>query len=122
MSEIRQHMTDIRTSIETVWKLPNHFRDCTVTVSDLIAVSLTIIAVSFVGCRSKEWIEIGKRLLTLPKPKTLPVEQCDSEDGLYAGICGSKSLVSLRMCNWHIAQRTAAFPTKESNNCVKFTS
>jgi hypothetical protein len=42
------------------------FRDCTVAVSDLAAMSSTVTTVSFVGCRSKEWIEVGQRLATLP--------------------------------------------------------
>jgi hypothetical protein len=83
-------MDNIKTSIEVLWieppikavktssitavdvplvEMPSptvEFRDRTVAVSDLAVVSLTSTAVSFVCCRSKEWIEIGKRLAKLP--------------------------------------------------------
>jgi hypothetical protein len=67
-------MTDIRNSIEgfwtkssmkVVWKPSVEFTDCTVAASDLADVSSAVIAVSFVGCRSKEWVEIGEQLVTL---------------------------------------------------------
>jgi hypothetical protein len=61
-------MTDIRKSIEAfwvkspfkvVWKPSIEFRDCTVSISDLIAISSEVTAVSFLNCYSKEWVEIG---------------------------------------------------------------
>jgi hypothetical protein len=42
------------------------FRDCTVAVSDLADISSALTAISFVDCHSKEWVEIGQRLVALP--------------------------------------------------------
>jgi hypothetical protein len=92
MAEMRQRMANIKTNIETLWtkspitevQKPSikaveepsvkavekasstvEFRDRTVAVSDMAAVSSTVTVVSFVGCRSKEWIQVGQRLATL---------------------------------------------------------
>jgi hypothetical protein len=108
MAEFRQSMADIRMGIEALWtkssiqtvKKPSstgEFRDRTVTASDLADVSSTVTIVSFIGCRSKEWIEISQRLATLTQLKTLSVEHCDSEDNLCVDVCSSKSLASLCM-------------------------
>jgi hypothetical protein len=91
----------------------------TIGVSDLASMSPVVTDVSFVKCYSKEWMEIGKRLATSPQLKILSAEHCDSEDSLCVGICGSKSLVSLRMGKLLVTQRTAASLTKEFNNCAK---
>jgi hypothetical protein len=95
-------MTNIRINIEKLWTFPlikslMEFRNRAITVSDLAYVSSTIITVSFIGCHSKEWRQIGERLATLPQLKTLSAEHCDSEDSLCAGVCGSKWLTSVRM-------------------------
>jgi hypothetical protein len=92
------------------------FRDRTVGVSDLATISSTVTDVSFINCCSKKWFKIGRQLATLPQLKTLSAEHCDSEDSLCVSISESRSLMSLRMGKLHITQRTAASPTKESNN------
>jgi hypothetical protein len=93
MAEMRQRMADIIMNIETLWtkspitevQKPSikavekplvkevqkssstvEFRDCTVAVSDLADISSVVTAISFMGCHSKEWVEIGQRLVTLP--------------------------------------------------------
>jgi hypothetical protein len=73
IGELRQHMANIRTNIETVWRInPSvEFRDRTVTVFDLMIVSSTVTAISFIGCQSKEWVEIGHRLAAMPQLKEL---------------------------------------------------
>jgi hypothetical protein len=96
MAEVRQSMDSIRKNIETVWTTVV-FRGRTIAISDFTTVSSTAPIVEFVNCRSKEWIEIGKRFATLPKFITLTVEHCDSEDSLCTGICSSKSLASVQM-------------------------
>jgi hypothetical protein len=49
------------------WPLPSiEFRDQTIATSDLTIDFSTFTAVSFVGCQSKEWFEIGEQLATLP--------------------------------------------------------
>jgi hypothetical protein len=49
-----------------MWKPSSiEFRDCTVAVSDLADISSAVTAISFVSCHSKEWVEIGQRLVTL---------------------------------------------------------
>jgi hypothetical protein len=73
------------------------FTNGTIAACDLAAISSTITTVSFIGCRSKEWLEIGQRLATLPQLNTLSAEHCDSENSLCVGISESKSLTSLRM-------------------------
>jgi hypothetical protein len=95
-------MTNIRINIEKLWTFPlikslMEFRDRAITVSDLASVSSTVTAVSFVGCRSKEWRQIGETLAALPQLKTLSAEHCDFEDSLCAGVCGSEWLTSVRM-------------------------
>jgi hypothetical protein len=133
MAEMRQRMADIRMNIKTLWTKPSvtevekplstvEFRDRTVALSDLAAVSPTVTTVSFVGCRSKEWLQIGQRLETLPQLKTLSAEHCDSEDTLCEGIHGSKWLTNVRMGRRCVTQTTAASPTKESNNCAEYSS
>jgi hypothetical protein len=101
MREFRQNMADIRMNIEALWTKSSilivKFKDRTVTASDLADISSIVTIVSFIGCRSKEWIEIGHRLARLTQLKTLSLEHGDSEDNLCASICRSKSLVSLRM-------------------------
>jgi hypothetical protein len=124
IEDIRQRMANIKMSIEALWtdspikevekspikviEKPSintvekssptvEVRNHTVTVSDLASVSSTVIAVCFIGCRSKEWRQVGERLATLPTIITLTVEHCDSEDSLCTGICSSKSLASVRM-------------------------
>jgi hypothetical protein len=96
-----------------MWKpsLTLEFRDRTVTASDLTGISITATTVSFVGCRSKEWMEIGQRLSTLSQIETLSIERCDSEDGICASICNSKSLTSVRVGKWCVTQRNAVYPT-----------
>jgi hypothetical protein len=71
MIELRQRMADIKISIETIWKPFMEFRNCSLLASDLVTISSTITAVSFVGCRSEEWAKIGMRLATLKQLKTL---------------------------------------------------
>jgi len=136
MADVRQQMTDIITSIETVWAKSSlvqsqtsgptaqivpgqqsrpsvqtvsgptvEFRDRTVATSDLVAISPTTHSVSFVNCRSKEWTDIGKQLVTLPTLTTLTVEHCDSEDSLCIGVCSSKSLTSVRMINCRVSDK-----------------
>jgi hypothetical protein len=98
------------------------FRDRRVASSDMATMSLTVTHVSFISCRSKEWLGIGQRLTTLPRLKTLSVEHCDCEDSLCESICGSESLVSVRMGKLCVTQKTAASQTKESNNYLTFSS
>jgi hypothetical protein len=99
MAQLRQHMINIKTSIEAVWKPSStiEFKNQIVTVFDLAIISPTVSNVSFFGCHSKEWVQIGQRLGALPQLKILSTEHCNSEDNLSVGICGSKSLESLRM-------------------------
>jgi hypothetical protein len=98
------------------------FRHRTVGVSDLAIISSIVTDVSFVKCRSKEWIEIGQQLATLPQLNTLSVDHCDSEDSLCGSICGSKSLRSVRMGKLCVIEKTAADLTKEYNNYAEFSS
>jgi hypothetical protein len=121
MADVRQSMADIIKNIETVWTTVV-FRDRTIAISDLTAVSSATTIVNFINCRSKEWTDIGKRLAALPQLSTLTVENCDSEDNLCTGVSDSKSLANVCMSNAYVIQRTAASPTKESNNCVKCNS
>jgi hypothetical protein len=65
IADIRHSMVDIRKNIETLWTTVV-YRDRTIAISDLTAVSSTATIVDFVNCRSKEWTKIGKRLATLP--------------------------------------------------------
>jgi hypothetical protein len=94
----------------------------TVGVSDLATMSSTVTAVSFVSCRSKEWVEIGKLLATLPQLKTLSAEHCDFEDILCMYICVSEWLTSVCMGELCVSQKTAASPTKESNSYLNFSN
>jgi hypothetical protein len=73
------------------------FKDRTVSVSDLATISSIVTDVSFIRCRSKEWMEIGKRLALLPQLHLVSTEHCDCEDSLCVSIYDSKSLMSLRM-------------------------
>jgi hypothetical protein len=98
------------------------FRYLTVAVSDLATISSIVTDVSFVSCCSKEWVEIGERLATLPQLKTLSVQECDSEDSLCVSICGSKSLTNVRMGELYVIQKTVVCPTKESNTYFKLSS
>jgi hypothetical protein len=98
------------------------FRYRIVTISDLAVISSVVTNVSFVSCHSKEWVEIGKRLATFPKLKTLSAEHCDSGDSLCMNICGSKSLTNVRMGWLYITQKTAAYPTMESITYAEFSS
>jgi hypothetical protein len=119
-----QFTAQIKPSVEAVNKLSPviEFRDQTVAVSYLANISSIVTEVSFVNCRSKEWVEIGQLLMTLPQLKTLSVEHCDSIDSLCMSICASKSLTNVRMGKLSVIQKTAAYPTKESNIYFKFSS
>jgi hypothetical protein len=122
---INNHSTvKIKPSVEAVNQPSTilEFRNRTLDVSDLTTIISIITDISFISCCSKEWVEIGKRIATLPQLKTLTTDNCDSEDSLCVSICNSKSLTSIRMGNICVTQRTAAFPTKESNNYLKFSS
>jgi hypothetical protein len=121
MAEVRQSMTDIGKNIETLWTTIV-FRDRTIAICDLTAISSTTTIVDIVNCRSKEWTDIGEILATLPQITTLTVEHCDSEDSLCTGISRSKSLRNLCMSNVCVIQRTATSPTKESNSCAKWNN
>jgi hypothetical protein len=63
-----QPTLDTKPSVEAV-NTPSpiiEFRDQTVAVSDLATIFSMATDVSFVNCCSKEWMEIGKQLATLP--------------------------------------------------------
>jgi hypothetical protein len=124
MEELNQRMVDVNTSLEAVWKPSSigEFKNRTITVLDLAVVTSIVNTVSFIGCRSKEWLEIGQRLATMQELKILSVEHCDSENNLCTGISSSKSLAIVHMGRLLVTQRTAASPTKESNNCAKCSS
>jgi hypothetical protein len=94
------------------------FSDKVIDVPDLTLIG-SATAVSFVGCRSKEWTQIGKRLATLPRFFTLIVENCDSADSLCAGVCSAKSLESIRIGTSTVTQNVAASATKASENYAK---
>jgi hypothetical protein len=64
-----------------------------------------------VGCRSKEWEEIGKKLTALPRLITLTVEDCDAVDSLCTGIYATKSLECIRMGMWVVNQNAVASVT-----------
>jgi hypothetical protein len=105
------------------------FRDRTVGIPELATISSIVTNassslvtdVSFVRCRSYEWIKISKRLVRLPQLITLLVEHCDSEDSLCVSICDSKSL-SVRMGRLCVIHKNAVSPAKESNYSLIFSS
>jgi hypothetical protein len=65
------------------------FKDRIISIFDLATVSSTVIVVSFIGSRSKEWAEIGQRLAILSQLKTLFADHCDSGDSFCIGVCSS---------------------------------
>jgi hypothetical protein len=96
MDQHRQQVAHITTNIRKMWT-EMEFLNTTVSVSDAAAITQSATTVSFVGCRSKEWTEIGKRLAALPRVISLTVNKCDSADDLCADIRGSKLLQNIRM-------------------------
>jgi hypothetical protein len=68
-------MADIRNNIEAMWKplASVEFKNQTVTASDLASLPLMITSISFVNCRSNEWIEICQKIAVLQQLKTLSV-------------------------------------------------
>jgi hypothetical protein len=58
IAELRRRIKDIKTRIETMWKpLPTvKFKDRLLNSSDFTGLSSWAISISFVGCRSKEWM------------------------------------------------------------------
>jgi hypothetical protein len=93
-------------------------KDKVLIFCDLVLNDNTTV-VSFVGCCSKEWIKIGKKLAALPKLTTLIAENCDSGDDLCVGICGSKSLESIRMGKSAVTQNTAVSAIMELEKYAK---
>jgi hypothetical protein len=95
--QLRQKLETVISAIEKMWNFGIlKFSDKVITVSDLISVDSTA-AVSFAGCSSKEWGDVGKRLATLPRLTILTAEDCDSLNSLCTGVSSSKSLESIRM-------------------------
>lgn len=56
------------------------FTNRTLAVSDILGLPPTSSSISFLGCRSKEWQQIGKLLALIPGLLSIDVVECDSAD------------------------------------------
>ena len=94
----RQRFQEITAELQALWKVGSaNFVSRQVSVKDVTGLASTTAGVSFKDCKSKEWLEIGKHLSTIPSLITFSAEGCDSGDGLCAGVSNSKSLRELRL-------------------------
>ena len=94
----RQRFQEITAELQALWKVGStNFINRQVSVKDVAELASTTTSVSFKDCKSKEWLEIGKHLSTIPSIRNISAEGCDSADGLCAGVSNSKSLKELRL-------------------------
>jgi hypothetical protein len=80
IAKLRQCMTSIKINIEAMWR-PSpiiEFKDQIVTFFDLALIYPSFTSVSFIACKSKEWVEIGQRLAILSQLKMLSIEHYES--------------------------------------------
>ena len=101
----RQRFQEITAELQALWKVGStNFVNQQISVKDVTGLASTTASVSFENCKSKEWLEIGKHLATIPSLLKLSAEGCDSGDGLCAGVSSSKSVREVRFGKSNLIQ------------------
>jgi hypothetical protein len=111
LQELTRRLEEVKSSAKDLWA--KEFRNTVVGVRDIEQLPVYIKAVTFVGCQSKEWQQVGSRLATLPSLASVSLRDCDSTDELCAGLRASRSLKVVAMSTCGLTQRTAESPTRE---------